>query len=218
MQEDVAPWCQVMPQVLFYAHMLCRDSRSEEETKTTLKFESSTDSVEPETFRVRVGVGAHNCVLFEFFVAAAMVVGVGALMAWHIRLISRGETSIEQHINKETGKKFFREGKIYRNPHDLGILENWRVFLGLEKSLNSVFRRLILPSAHQPMGDGLSWRRRESQSSKNTSRGLVDKVWFLFYHKRKNIHNTIKMQNARRGFKKIRLRKHSTQPHYKKKP
>lgn len=61
---------------------------------------------------ILIGIGAYNCVVFEFFTAAAMVVGVGGLMTWHIRLISRGETSIEQHINKETNEKFTKLKKV----------------------------------------------------------------------------------------------------------
>lgn len=87
-----------------------------------------------------------------------MVAGVGVLMTWHVRLISRGETSIEQHINKETKSKFARENRNFVNPYDFGVVENWRIFLGVDYRLGSVFRRLILPSAHKPEEDGLNFR------------------------------------------------------------
>lgn len=92
-----------------------------------------------------------------FFAASAMVVGLGALLAWHTRLISRGETSIEQHINEETSRKYAKEGKSYTNPYNFGLKENWRLFLGLSHSKFSFFWRIILPSRHPPFGNGLHY-------------------------------------------------------------
>lgn len=64
------------------------------------------------TPQLQVGGAAKTCILFVFFTAAAVVVGIGALMVWHMRLIVRGETSIEQHINKQTRQRFEKEGKV----------------------------------------------------------------------------------------------------------
>jgi palmitoyltransferase len=109
------------------------------------------------SFGVR-GLSVHNAVLFEFFIGLAIVFGIGALMGWHALLITRGETSIEQHINREMAKKSLRDGHVYRNPYDFGPRQNWRIFLGLDLPGRSFWRHVLLPSAHLPSGDGLRWK------------------------------------------------------------
>ncbi|XP_037577347.1 palmitoyltransferase ZDHHC16A isoform X2 [Dermacentor silvarum] len=44
---------------------------------------------------------------------------------------------------------------IYRNPYDFGPRKNWRIFLGLTNG--RTWRHLLLPSAHLPEGNGLTW-------------------------------------------------------------
>ena len=43
---------------------------------------------------------------------SCVAVAVGALAGWHIILISRGETSVEVYINRNTKKKMKKEGKV----------------------------------------------------------------------------------------------------------
>lgn len=37
---------------------------------------------------------------------------MGALTIWHGLLISKGETSIERHINKKEAKRMTKQGKV----------------------------------------------------------------------------------------------------------
>ncbi len=71
----------------------------------------------------------HNIKLFYTGILAAL----GALVCWHARLISRGETSIENLTNKDAREACRSEGKVFVNPHDYGSYENWRIFLGLSE-------------------------------------------------------------------------------------
>lgn len=122
------------------------------------------------------GVGVYNLIVIAYLTALAMVLGLGCLLAWHTRLISRGETSIEHHINKNTVAKFRQSGKVklhflffnnlystktcfqvYKNPYDFGIRENWRIFTGLNCAGRSFLTHLLLPSSHKPDGDGLTF-------------------------------------------------------------
>jgi hypothetical protein len=41
-----------------------------------------------------------------------VAVAVGALAGWHVMLISRGETSVEVYINRNTRKKLKKQGKV----------------------------------------------------------------------------------------------------------
>lgn len=83
-------------------------------------------------------------------------VALGGLAAWHSQLIGRGETSIEANINKAETKRLAEIGKVYVNPYDFGTKKNWRIFLGLVRG-RTILRNALLPSAHEPCGDGLTW-------------------------------------------------------------
>lgn len=47
-----------------------------------------------------------------FFIFSTVAVALGALTAWHAILISRGETSIERHINNKEKKRVAKRGKV----------------------------------------------------------------------------------------------------------
>jgi hypothetical protein len=42
----------------------------------------------------------HNVIAFEFLLCSAACFALGGLLLWHVRLVSRGETSIEMHTNR----------------------------------------------------------------------------------------------------------------------
>jgi len=96
-----------------------------------------------------------SLVFYETFMTSACFVTLGALTLWHARLIHAGQTSIEAHINKSETKRMAELGKSYRNPYNFGPWFNWYLFLGLVdgRGWGSVF----FPSAHKPVGEGLSW-------------------------------------------------------------
>lgn len=62
---------------------------------------------------------------------AAVVIALGLLTIWHAKLIYRGETSIEAHINASETKRLSSQGKQYQNPYDFGSKKNFQLFLGL---------------------------------------------------------------------------------------
>ncbi|KAJ6669166.1 hypothetical protein lerEdw1_007975 [Lerista edwardsae] len=86
----------------------------------------------------------------------SVALALGALMLWHAALITRGETSIERHINRKEKKRLRLKGKVFRNPYSYGPLGNWKVFLGIDTKRHWV-TRVLLPSTHPPYGSGLSW-------------------------------------------------------------
>ncbi|XP_070539848.1 palmitoyltransferase ZDHHC16-like isoform X2 [Ptychodera flava] len=98
----------------------------------------------------------HNSILLEFFLCSGVVVALGALTLWHIRLITRGETSIEAHINRSETARLKKLGLVYKNPYNFGPLENWRKFLGLNHR-RKFWTHIAMPSGHCPEGDGLKW-------------------------------------------------------------
>lgn len=97
-------------------------------------------------------------------------IALGSLSAWHARLISRGETSIEGNINKRERARYAAEGQIYSNPYDQGWRMNWAVFLGINGlSTTQALKRVLLPSSHRVQGNGLTWPL--SYSLPQTSKG-----------------------------------------------
>ncbi len=96
-----------------------------------------------------------NLIFYEAFVVTGTFVILGGLTLWHAALISRGETSIEAHINKSEVKRFKTMGKRYKNPYDFSPWHNWCLFLGMVEGRG--WSSILWPSFHKPKGDGLVW-------------------------------------------------------------
>ncbi|XP_056324945.1 palmitoyltransferase ZDHHC16B [Danio aesculapii] len=98
----------------------------------------------------------HKSLVYLWVLTSSVAVALGALTLWHAILITRGETSIERHINRKERRRLKLRGKLFRNPYHHGRINNWRIFFGVEKG-SDWLRRVLLPSAHPPLGDGLMW-------------------------------------------------------------
>lgn len=72
-----------------------------------------------------------RALIFMAFTNVATVLALGSLCCWHGKLITRGETSIEAHINRAQHQKYASQNKQYINPYNFGPKKNWRLFLGL---------------------------------------------------------------------------------------
>ena len=72
-----------------------------------------------------------NVAIYAALILAAVVLALGALTCWHARLITRGESSVEAHINDSERKRLSKQGHTYVNPYNFGPKKNWRLFLGL---------------------------------------------------------------------------------------
>ncbi|XP_029962481.1 palmitoyltransferase ZDHHC16A isoform X2 [Salarias fasciatus] len=107
----------------------------------------------PYTFKDKM---IHKSIIYMWVLTSTAGLSLGALTIWHAVLISRGETSIEKHTNKSETKRMAQKGRVYRNPFHYGRLNNWKIFLGVEKRSHWV-TRVLLPSGHPPYGDGLTW-------------------------------------------------------------
>ncbi|XP_048061227.1 palmitoyltransferase ZDHHC16A isoform X5 [Megalobrama amblycephala] len=107
----------------------------------------------PYTYKDRM---IHKSIIYMWVLTSTVSVALGALTLWHAILITRGETSIERHINNKEAKRLAKRGKVYRNPFSYGTLNNWKVFFGVEKRSHWL-TRILLPSGHTPYGDGLTW-------------------------------------------------------------
>ncbi|XP_016951073.1 palmitoyltransferase ZDHHC16 [Drosophila biarmipes] len=100
--------------------------------------------------------GRRRALWFMAFTNVAVVLALGSLSIWHAKLISRGETSVEAHINEAERKRLLQQQRIYINPYNFGTKKNWKLFLGLVRG-RSFWRTVLLPSWHKPEGTGLSF-------------------------------------------------------------
>ncbi|XP_042290288.1 palmitoyltransferase ZDHHC16A isoform X1 [Thunnus maccoyii] len=107
----------------------------------------------PYTFKDKM---IHKSIIYMWVLTSTVGVALGALTVWHAVLISRGETSIERHINSKETQRLAKRGRVYKNPFNYGRLNNWKIFFGVEKTSHWV-TRVLLPSGHAPHGDGLTW-------------------------------------------------------------
>ncbi|KAJ8923492.1 hypothetical protein NQ315_010070 [Exocentrus adspersus] len=97
-----------------------------------------------------------RAIIYMTLINTGVFVALGVLSLWHSQLIGKGETSIEANINKAETSRLAELGRIYVNPYNFGTKKNWRIFLGLVQG-RTFFKNVIFPSAHEPIGDGLTW-------------------------------------------------------------
>lgn len=90
------------------------------------------------------------------FICSGAFIALTLLAYIHGKEISKGETSIESHINKSETKRLAAQKKIYINPYDYGVVENWRIFLGVGNGRS--WLHVVFPSPHRPFGNGLTWQ------------------------------------------------------------
>ena len=59
------------------------------------------------------------------------MIALGSLVYRHAKLIYRGETSIEAHINDSERTRLRKLGREFRNPYDFNGITNFQRFFGL---------------------------------------------------------------------------------------
>ncbi|TRY88626.1 hypothetical protein DNTS_028840 [Danionella cerebrum] len=99
---------------------------------------------------------AHKCLVYLWVLTSSVAAALGALTLWHAALITRGETSVERHINRKERRRLKLKGKLFHNPYHHGRINNWRIFFGVD-TWSDWLTRVLLPSNHLPHGDGLTW-------------------------------------------------------------
>lgn len=94
-----------------------------------------------------------KAVMFMAVTCVAVFFALGTLTIMHGKNISRGETSVEAHINESVRKT---QKGMFKNPYNFGRKKNWKLFLGLTQGRTFV-RHVLWPSRHRPAGNGLTW-------------------------------------------------------------
>ncbi|KAL1492831.1 hypothetical protein ABEB36_011013 [Hypothenemus hampei] len=97
-----------------------------------------------------------KCLVYMALINVGVFVALGCLSAWHGRLITHNETSVETLINKAETQRLKELHKTYVNPYNLGPRRNWKQFLNVRKERNG-WMQILFPSYYEPYGNGLSW-------------------------------------------------------------
>ncbi|XP_071420433.1 palmitoyltransferase ZDHHC16 isoform X4 [Pithys albifrons albifrons] len=69
----------------------------------------------PPTFSFRQRA-FHKSVVYLWVLCSSVALALGALTLWHAALITRGETSIERHINRKERQRLQKKGKALAHP------------------------------------------------------------------------------------------------------
>jgi palmitoyltransferase len=96
----------------------------------------------------------YKCTTIEFFIIFAVGFAILCLASLNGYIISRGATNIE--LKNMNIPCISSTSDMPKNPYDLGFVNNWKVFLGFD-DLKSFFFKVVLPSAHKPLTDGVNW-------------------------------------------------------------
>ncbi|KAG8435430.1 hypothetical protein GDO86_013386 [Hymenochirus boettgeri] len=149
-------YCSISSRVMFKEAYAAIEKIKHQE-KEALQFASNEtySQTPPPTFSFQERI-FHKCIIYLWVLCSSVALALGALTLWHAMLITRGETSIERHINKKERKRLQSAGKVFYNPYNNGRCGNWKVFFGVETKQHWL-TRVILPSSHLPYGNGLTW-------------------------------------------------------------
>lgn len=121
---------------------------------------------------------------------SAVTIALGSLTIWHVKLIKRGETSIESHINMSETKRLAALGKIYTNPYDFGPRKNLLLFLGLVRK-RYVLHKTNFNVAHikenfyqtifiEELGGVMYYCRRHTNQKATVLRGTPSTIFHFF--------------------------------------
>jgi hypothetical protein len=101
-------------------------------------------------------IGAITGVLTLFLfiinlIAMSLVLG---LAVWQMTLITKGQTCVEEKIDKSIMTKAAQ--RHYRRPYNFGWKQNWSTFFEVN-SIIELFVRLLVPFPFQPKHAGTQW-------------------------------------------------------------
>jgi len=124
-------WCSFIDTTLLEQQIQMSQSRGYTEEQHLIPMIPTTDE--------------HVYVILSFVFCLALSLAVCALMSFHIYLIFTAQTTVECHGNNTRKKRAKEEGKIWKNPYDLGWKLNWQQVYGSQHPLLA-----MLPSSRIP--------------------------------------------------------------------
>ncbi len=69
-----------------------------------------------------------------YIICFALGLAVSAMCAWHLYLVSQGQTSVENHDASTYRKVAASRGETFVNAYNLGVRDNFRVFFNITET------------------------------------------------------------------------------------
>lgn len=109
--------------------------------------------IEHKTIGPITGVLTH----FLFIINLVAMGLVLSLAIWQTSLISKGQTCVEEKINKPIATNVKQ-----KRPYDYGTRENWKRFFEVA-TLPELLARLLVPYQFKPKYDGTQWTPKDNK-------------------------------------------------------
>ncbi|KAG9015530.1 hypothetical protein FRB94_000135 [Tulasnella sp. JGI-2019a] len=99
-----------------------------------------------------------------YILSIALGFAVSVMLAWHIYLIIKGESSVENQDFSRYKDICKHRGTEFVNSYDLGPIRNLAVFFNVTSSGYPLYS-LLLPFRVPPYSDGVAWARRPGHTA-----------------------------------------------------
>ena len=113
--------------------------------------------------------GERSAIVFSFLLALTVWLSLSILLSWHVYLVSIGDTTIDFYSHKELAAAARKEGKVWVNDFDLGVLRNWQETFDERGPLWWV--TLTLPRLTLHRGSGMRFPSASAEASLRLERG-----------------------------------------------
>ena len=84
------------------------------------------EPIQPVVLARPLAVSERSAIVFSFLLALSVSFALSILLGWHIFLTATAETTIDFYSHRELAKAARKEGRVWVNDFNLGILRNWQ--------------------------------------------------------------------------------------------
>lgn len=98
--------------------------------------------------------------LFLFVTNLVAMSLVFSLTVWQMKLITKGQTCVEEKIDKSVMTNSALER--YQRPYDLGWKQNWKTFFQIDNIYEGLIR-FFIPFPFHPKHDGTQWMTKHNE-------------------------------------------------------
>ena len=113
--------------------------------------------------------GERSAIVFSFLLALTVWLSLSILLSWHVFLVSVGDTTIDYYTHREQAAAARKEGRVWVNDFNLGVLRNWQETFDERGPL--WWLTLTLPRLTLHRGSGMRFPSASAEASLRQERG-----------------------------------------------
>ncbi|WFD32076.1 protein S-acyltransferase [Malassezia sp. CBS 17886] len=108
-------------------------------------------------------------ILFLVIYALCAVMGFAVLIlaCWHLAMVMRGETSVENQDNSHYRSVAKERNESFTNVYNLGLVRNLQLFFNVGPGTANSYWTLFLPVRIAPYSDGWHWAKRAGMAGRH---------------------------------------------------